>query len=121
MKVLSRLKRHMTDSTVESLVTRKMPRLPAGGSMLWRWFLDLSRTRSYHMMGPNPISHVEIAAYCQLHQIAMQPHHVEILRAMDEAYLDHLASNRARHEGLKPLPHRSASKIDAGLFDALFG
>ncbi|MBB3289912.1 MULTISPECIES: hypothetical protein [unclassified Rhizobium] len=121
MKKTDRLKHHMVTALKESLVTRKRPRVPSGGALLWRWFLDLSRSRCYHMNGPNPITHAEIEAYCRLYRIAMQPHHIAILRAMDDAYIDQLAVMRNQRDGVKVLPHTATGKISAGLFDTLFG
>lgn len=121
MNAWSDFKRRMVSALQDCLVTRKPPRLPDGGAALWRWFTDLSRIRSYHMSGPNAVSHVEIEAYCHLHRITMQPHHVAILRAMDDAYLDHIASMRDRPDDIKVLPHRASGEINASLFDAVFG
>ncbi|WP_275788561.1 phage tail assembly chaperone [Pararhizobium gei] len=98
------------------------PRLPAGGQMLWAWFCDLSRSRSYHAAGPNPISFVEIAAYRDLHRIPMDVRHVEILRAMDEVYLESTMKRTAPAEdGTKRMPKPLDQPMWSGLFDAMFG
>lgn len=97
-------------------------RIPAGGELLWRWFLDLGQTRTYHMAGPNPISFVEIEAYARQMRWPLEPHHIDILRAMDAAWLEH-ASKRAQPapQGVKVLPQVSATPLTAGLVDAVFG
>lgn len=63
------------------------PRVPEAGRELWRAFVALSRTRTGSGVGPNPISYSEIEAWCRLFRMPLQPHHVEILVAMDQAWL----------------------------------
>lgn len=96
--------------------------IPAGGDLLWQWFTDLHRTRTYHMAGPNPIPYSEILAYSQLTGSGIEPRHVAILRAMDAVWLEHAYSKREKSpDGAKTLPPVSSRPISAGVFDAMFG
>lgn len=96
--------------------------VPAGGDLLWRWFLDLNRSRSYHTAGPNPISYSEILAYGTLMRWPIEPRHVVILLAMDAVMLDLARAKRTpAPEGVKTLPPISSRPMSAGMFDAMFG
>ncbi len=97
-------------------------KLPAGGELLWKWFIDLSRARTFHMAGPNPISYAEIGAYATAARWPIGPHHVDILTAMDRVFLDHYAKPAAKTpDGVKTLPPVSQVPMSASLFDAMFG
>ncbi|WP_455906073.1 phage tail assembly chaperone [Agrobacterium fabrum] len=102
--------------------TSTAPRIPDGGDLLFRWFLDLHQARTYHAAGPNPISHSEILAYAQLMRWPIEPRHVSILRAMDRTYLEaSMKPPSAAPEGVKTLPPVSSAPVSAGLIDAMFG
>lgn len=96
------------------------PRIPAGGELLWRWFGDLSGTRSMGFSGYQPISYAEIDAYARLYRLALEAHHIVTLRAMDRAFLDALDDAKPP-AGAKVLPPISTRPMTAGLFDAAFG
>lgn len=99
-----------------------LPRIPAGGDLLFRWFLDLHRSRTYHAAGPNPISYAEIQSYAQLMQWPIEARHAMILRAMDATYLECRMKPQAEApEGVKTLPPISTAPVTAGLVDAMFG
>lgn len=98
------------------------PRIPAGGDLLWRWFMDLHRSRTLHAAGPNPIAYAEIVAYAALMRWPIEPRHVMILRAMDQTYLEaSMKPQAAAPEGVKTLPPISSAPVTAGLVDAMFG
>jgi hypothetical protein len=110
------LKRQLSAPTIRAA------QIPAGGALLWRWFTDLSRARTYGQAGPNPISHADIVSYGHIMRLPIEPRHVAILRAMDETYLEHAYSKKDETpEGVKKLPPRSAHEITTGAFDAMFG
>ena len=99
-----------------------VPRIPAGGDLLFRWFLDLHQARTFHAAGPNPISHSEILAYARLMQWPIEPRHVAVLRAMDRTYLDcQFQTKSEAPEGVRTLPPISTAPVTAGLIDAMFG
>ncbi len=86
-------------------------RLPEAGAALWSAFCDLQRGRTWHENGPNPITWSDMAAWAQLTRRSLQPHHVETLRRMDEAFIDHVCRKRETPK----------SEITPAAFDALFG
>lgn len=96
--------------------------IPAGGELLWRWFLDLNRTRRAGLAGPEPISYGEIEAYARASGWPIEPRHVAILRAMDDAWMEHSRKRTApAPEGVKAMGPVSTTPMTAGLFDAVFG
>ncbi|MGN7829623.1 phage tail assembly chaperone [Agrobacterium radiobacter] len=98
------------------------PRIPAGGDLLWRWFMDLHRSRTLHAAGPNPIAYAEIVAYAALMRWPIEPRHVSVLRAMDQTYLEaSMKPQAAAPEGVKTLPPISSAPVTAVLVDAMFG
>ncbi|KGE79601.1 hypothetical protein LW14_28360, partial [Rhizobium sp. H41] len=62
--------------------------VPAGGEMLWKWFMALHKTRQAGMAGPQAITYAEIMAYSHINRLPIEPRHVAILIAMDQAYLE---------------------------------
>lgn len=96
--------------------------VPAGGELLWRWFLDLSRTRRAGFGGPEPISYAEIEAYARSTRWPIEPRHVALLRAMDDAWMEHARKRtETAPEGVKAMAPVSTTPMTAGLFDAVFG
>lgn len=96
--------------------------IPAGGELLWGWFLDLSRTRTYHASGPNTIGYGEIDAYARSTRWPLEPHHVAIIRAMDDIWLKHARRRAApAPDGVKAMVPVSATPLTAGMVDAIFG
>lgn len=88
-------------------------RAPEGSSIIWNAFMALSRARSSGPHGPNPISFVEIEAWCRLMRVPLEPHHVQAIAAMDQAWLQHCYKRRA---GEHP-----KSDLSAAAFDAVIG
>lgn len=118
---MSRLQKHMVAALRSHLAGGK-PDMPAGGDLLWTWFLDLSAGRSWHAAGPNPIAWTDMLAYTFLMRTRMEPHHLDIIRAMDAAYIEHFHSRSAPPpDGVKVLPPVSSRPMTGELFDALFG
>lgn len=111
------LKRQLDGKGVCSKVS-----IPPGGELLWRWFLDLSATRTYHAAGPNPISYGEVEAYRRLTGWPLEPRHVAIIMAMDEVFVSHVHKRSTPPpEGVKTMVPVSATPMTAGRFDAMFG
>lgn len=101
---------------------RVVANIPAGGGMLWKWFLALSKARTVHQFGVNPIQFTEILAYFQLHKIAIRQNHIDILLAMDATFMDYISiRNGYAPEGVKNLPTVSSAQLTAGMIDAMFG
>jgi len=96
------------------------PRPPLGDYPLWNAFAALSRRRGVGMAGANPITYAEIDAWCRLTRTPLEPHHLEIILALDAVWLDHAAKGRAvAPEGVKTLPPVSAQGLSPALFDVL--
>lgn len=93
---------------------------PEPGRDLWNAFQCLSTTRTYHAAGPNPIQPTEILAWCKITGLPLAPHHVDILLAMDQAWLER-AYRKVAPEGAKTLPPISKTPLTAGLLDAVLG
>ena len=96
--------------------------IPAGGELLWSWFLELNRTRTVHAAGVNPISFIEIEAFARVRRIDLAERHLTIIQAMDEAYLGFVhTTTRKAPDGVETLPPISKAPLTAGLVDAMFG
>jgi len=87
--------------------------------LVWRCFIDLCGTRTYHAAGPHPISYAEIEAYARLHRLPLETRHIRLIRVLDRVWLEYANSKAAG----KTTPD-AAAKRDQGLnpqiFDALF-
>lgn len=105
-----------------SAPTSRGMQIPAGGELLWKWFMVLHKTRQAGMAGPQPISFTEMQSYARLTNQHIEPRHVAILIAMDQAYLETVYKKQPQApEGVKVLPPVSKAPLTAGLFDAQFG
>lgn len=99
-----------------------MVTIPAGGELLWKWFMALHKTRQAGMNGPQPITYAEIVAYSRIYSLPIEPRHVAVLIAMDQAYLELFYKKEPQGpKGVKVLPPISKAPLTAGLFDAQFG
>lgn len=114
--------RHLKSLLVKAfesyLKTGKMPHVPEAGILLWNIFMKLTATRTYHMAGPNPISYTEIAAFCNLAGQPLQPNHVEIIRALDDVWLEYSYS---KHNSGDKAKNMQFVELTAEVFDAVFG
>ncbi|MEF2074348.1 phage tail assembly chaperone [Consotaella aegiceratis] len=100
-------------------VTNPRPHVPEAGRLLWQWFGELHEARGYGMVGPDPISHVEIEAWARLRRVQLQPHHVEIVRAMDAAWIE--AAHKRNDQGAPAVARTTDQQINPAAFDAVFG
>ena len=115
---VQRLRKQLAATMTDHLATGDRPHVPEAGRLAWQWFSDLCATRTYHQMGPEAISNGEIQAWATLNRWPLQPHHVAMIRALDEAWLADV------YKGLpgsvaKPA-QQSKSGMNAGLFDVLW-
>lgn len=117
-----RLKRQMTD-VVRRAAAGGRPVVPEAGNLLWSMFIDLSSGRSSNGFGPNPISWAEIEAWMRVKRWPLAPHHVEILRAMDDAWLEDAykrqAAGASAPAGMKTAP-MVAGEFSLAAFDVMF-
>lgn len=114
------LKKQLCAAVAASPAGRKV-RPPEAGIALWNAFQRLSATRTYHPAGPNPIQPSEVLAWCQLMGIPLAPRHVDIILAMDEAWLDQAYARDRTADGVKTLPPISRQPLTAALLDAVMG
>lgn len=113
-----RLKRQLVAALKQYLKTRRLPQVPEAGVLLWNIFMQVSSTRTYHMAGPHPISFAEIREFSALYGWPLQAHHVEIIRALDDAWLEHSYSKtNSKDKGRQ----EHSGELTADAFDAVFG
>ncbi|AYF02626.1 hypothetical protein PY32053_03041 [Paracoccus yeei] len=117
---MERLERQLCAAVKASLGGEKV-RPPEAGRILWNAFQGISATRTYHAGAPNPIQPSEIAAWCQLMRLPLAPHHVDVLLAMDQVWLDVAYAAARRPEGVQALAPVSQTPLSAALLDAMFG
>lgn len=117
MDGFDRLKDQLVDA-VRSRLAGDRHRLPEAGVDLWNAFCDLAASRTYHHAGPNPISYRDIAAWASLHRWPIEPRHVAIIRAMDEAWMEAVAARIAGKD--KAGSGGPQGALSPQLFDAVF-
>lgn len=105
-------------ATLRETLNRRPAAIPDAGAWLWNAFAALSATRSHHMAGPNPIAYAEIEAWSRLTRTPLEPHHVEVLRELDETWLAHFT--KETRSGKTPA-RSSGQSITPAAFDAVFG
>lgn len=114
MMVGPRLQRQLCDH-VTAIVVGSKSRAPEAGEAHWSIFCDLHQTRRMGQHAPDPIPYSEIRAYADLMAWPLRPQDVEIIRAMDAAYLTAIARKIAG----KP-DYAHAQPLSAAAFDAVF-
>lgn len=112
------LKKAMVLALADHLETGRPIALPACGVLIWQWFIDLHGARSWHMSGPNPIAFIEIAAYFALYGIPPRPDRIEIIRALDQCWIER-TQGTGRQTGSEPTAEDR--HISPAMFDAVFG
>jgi hypothetical protein len=96
--------------------------VPIAGDLVWRWFGDLSSTRTWHNAGPNPIAHTEILAWMGAARWPLGPRHIRLIRALDDEWIAHFYAQRSRERAeVRTLPLPSEHAVSPLLFDAMFG
>lgn len=119
MNAHDRLKRQLVGAVRKAHSGSSKPPIPEAGRLLWSFFVELSTARTGNGFGPNPISHLQIAAWARLHRWPIHPHHIAIIRALDDAWLEQAYSKQADADGNAPFG--PSSPISADMFDAVFG
>lgn len=98
--------------------SREGPEIPLAGQRIWKMFLDLHNARAVGF-GPCAIAHGEIEAWSRLHREPVRSFEIEIIRALDRAFLEH-ANSRAE-TGHETRPDVQSRPLSPALFDAVFG
>ena len=99
------------------------PVVPEAGVLLWNLFMQISASRTYHAAGPNPISYGEIVGFSHINRWPLQPHHVETIRALDDAWLEHAYRKMQGEKDIRTFDakrHAKAQPISVSAFDAAF-
>lgn len=85
---------------IDALVTlASLPELPPLAAHVWRYFIDLSRTRGGTGFGPAPISRHDIHAWEADEAQVLEPWERRALLAIDVAYLNSVANTMNAKEG----------------------
>lgn len=92
------------------------PIVPPAGHRVWAIFLALNAARGSSGFGPLPIGMQDMESYARLHRTPLRPFEVEILEALDRAYLD--AAIERRSDGKRQ--EVSSRPMSPELFDAVF-
>lgn len=109
--------RHLLKHMRRQLDGKPSP-LPAPGQLVWRWFLDLCRTRTSHGYGPNPLAYAEIEAYARLYRWPMEPRHVDMILALDRVWIEQARIRADNADGANP--RGPAQPLTPDAFDAVF-
>ena len=120
----ARLRDQLIEALRDHLRSTRRPRVPEAGQVLWSAFIEINAARGFGQFGPIPIGFAEIEAWCRVTRTPLAPHHVEIIRAMDAAFVEHFAEaakGDKTPEGVNKLPQRSAQALSPELFDAALG
>lgn len=113
---MSKLKTHLCKA-LKAHLTGGKARVPDGGREMLDAFMALSRARSWHAHGPNPISWEAMAAWSRIMRVPVQPHHAEIIMALDDVWMSHAMQRNNAPEGVKKIPQMSKQPLTAALFD----
>lgn len=108
---IARLRRQLVAALVDHL-NGGTPRPPFAGVGLWQVFGALSALRRWGPNGPDPIQPSEVSAWAAPRGVILPPHHLDVLAAMDAAWLDHART---------PEKDRVAGVMTGERFDAMFG
>lgn len=93
--------------------------IPDGSGPIWNAFVALSRTRTMTEAGPNPISFTEIDAWCRLTRTPLEPHHVEVIAAMDAVWLEEVRAYQERASGKGGDIPKPKTVLNAEMFDLI--
>jgi len=120
----ARLRDQLVEALRDHLRRKTAPRVPESGRVIWGAFIDINAARGFGQFGPAPIAFSEIEAWCRVTRTPLAPHHVQILRAMEEAFVEHFtqaAKGNRTPEGVKTIQRSSGQALSPALFDAALG
>lgn len=108
---MKRLERFMCDALRRHRTTGQHPIIPLAGVPLWQIFAALSPGRGWHNNGPQPLSVREIREQGALAGFPLELRHVEVIQALDRAWLELEAGGGAA---------RPMAELTPEIFDAMF-
>lgn len=91
------------------------PDVPFAGRRVWSIFLDLNTQRAGGF-GPTPITYGAIETYARVRREPIRPFELDILRALDAAYM-----SAAAEQTQPDTPKVSKQPLTPELFRAMFG
>lgn len=126
---MDRIAQLLIDALLAQIEGRKVAP-PEAGLLIWRAFLDLTRTRSWQKHGPDPITQQEIEAWCRLNRLPLTARHIAVIRQMDDAYVSDArgkliartaGATDSAPQGVPLLPRLSKHPLTTELLDAMLG
>lgn len=66
--------------------------LPEFHSRVWEDFLSLNSKRTSNGFGSNPITYLDIKAWCELYQVRLSLSDIDLINRLDNEYLKYQAS-----------------------------
>lgn len=66
--------------------------LPEFHAQVWADFLSLNAKRTSNGFGSNPITYLDIKAWCELNDITLSKADIDLIDRLDKAFLNHQAS-----------------------------
>ena len=109
---IARLRRQLCGIVSTWFETGQAMPPPLAGVPIFAAFVDLSQARRWTEAGPEALQLSEIAAWARLTGRHVPPHHLDMIRAMDAAWLE------GQRKGAQEAP---AGALTAAAFDAGFG
>ena len=61
--------------------------IPPQAQRVFGWFCELNQGRTSNGFGANPLSFVEISAWCSLRGVTLRPLELRLIKAIDMAFL----------------------------------
>lgn len=120
----ARLRKQLCEALRDHLRRKTSPRVPEARRVLWSAFLDINAARGFGQFGPVPLAFSEIEAWARLTRTPLAPHHVQIIRALHEAFVEHFAADSKGDrtpEGVPTVQRGSGQALSPALFDAALG
>ena len=111
-KAQRRLRAQLVAALETHLARGGRPRPPLAGQPIWQAFAALSDLRQWGEATPQPIQPSEVEAWARLSRCFLPPHHVELIFAMDAAWLKWQRT---------PEAERVVGPLTGATFDAMMG
>lgn len=111
-QLVEALRRHMAGGKA---------RPPEAGTLMWNLFMEIAAGRTWHANGPNPLGHAEIEAFVRMRRWPLGARHLDLIRALDDAWLEHFFATMEQARGKTTIPRAARQPISTASFDAVFG
>lgn len=111
---MHRLEKQLVTALEDQIKHNREPNVPEAGILYWQMFCELSANRSFGATGPNPIQFTELQAWCQLRRWPLQQHHIDIILALDAAFIECIHSKTIS----KPISDVTPASLDVAFAKA---